>query len=374
MLAKNELVNKKVVQHNDLITSVAKMDKIPLKIFELAVSLIDVDAPPKDHTIFLSKKTLFAFFDVNDTNKHHRFKNAIERMQKQAYFVIKKDDDTNGVYFESIVPIPYVRWNSYDDKVKIRFDVDIMPYLLDLKSNFTQYAISDIMNLNSKYAVILYKWLSMNFNQFEYYEFKQKRTKEQLKNFKNPIITIKELRVLTDTIEEYSRFTNFEKRVLEQPILEINEHTHFEVTYEKIKKGRSIDSIQFFIKKKKIADNPFYKEEEKDPAYLKEKENIEDNRLEMHMNAQKNPYTQLLITNRLLEFKDILDLDIMLEIAQSVYPLYDELVKLTNDSERVNTHMTYVNDKKKDYTHKNKPKYLRKAIKDYLMTIKLLNS
>ena len=35
-----EIEKRKIVEHNDLITSVAKMDKVPLKIFELAVSCI----------------------------------------------------------------------------------------------------------------------------------------------------------------------------------------------------------------------------------------------------------------------------------------------------------------------------------------------
>ena len=34
----NELSKRKVVEHNILITSIAKMDKTPLKMFELAVS------------------------------------------------------------------------------------------------------------------------------------------------------------------------------------------------------------------------------------------------------------------------------------------------------------------------------------------------
>ena len=32
-----EIEKRKVAEHNDLITSIAKMDKTPLKIFELAV-------------------------------------------------------------------------------------------------------------------------------------------------------------------------------------------------------------------------------------------------------------------------------------------------------------------------------------------------
>ena len=80
----NELSKRKVVEHNSLITSIAKMDKTPLKMFELAVSCIDTEEPPKDHTVYLSKNELFAFFKVSDNDKHTRFKQAVENMQKQA--------------------------------------------------------------------------------------------------------------------------------------------------------------------------------------------------------------------------------------------------------------------------------------------------
>ena len=156
----DELKKRKVVEHNDLITSIAKMDKTPLKIFELAVSCIDTDNPPKDNIIYLSKTELFAFFEVSDNDKHSRFKQAIEKMQKQAFFEIKEEKD-KGYKFKSIVPIPFVEWTDYNDKVTIQFQPQIMPYLIDLKKNFTQYALSDVMELNSKYSIILYKWLSM---------------------------------------------------------------------------------------------------------------------------------------------------------------------------------------------------------------------
>ena len=86
----NELSKRKVVEHNSLITSIAKMDKTPLKMFELAVSCINTEEPPKNNTVYLSKAELFAFFKVNDSNKHTRFKQAVENMQKQAFFKIKE--------------------------------------------------------------------------------------------------------------------------------------------------------------------------------------------------------------------------------------------------------------------------------------------
>ena len=78
-----EIEKRKVAEHNDLITSIAKMDKTPLKMFELAVSCINTEEPPKDNIVYLSKRDLFAFFKVSDNDKHSRFKEAIEKMQKQ---------------------------------------------------------------------------------------------------------------------------------------------------------------------------------------------------------------------------------------------------------------------------------------------------
>lgn len=87
----NEIEKRKVVEHNSLITSIAKMQKTALKMFELAVSCIDTENPPKDNIIYLSKKELFSFFDVSSASKHTRFKEAIEYMQKQAFFQIKEE-------------------------------------------------------------------------------------------------------------------------------------------------------------------------------------------------------------------------------------------------------------------------------------------
>lgn len=207
---------RKIVEHNDLITSVAKMDKVPLKIFELAVSCIDINNPPKDNIIYLSKKELFSFFKVVDNDKHSRFKEAIEKMQKQAYFQIREKID-KGFEFESIIPIPYIKWNDYDDEVTIRFDIAIMPYLIDLKQNFTQYALSDIMELNSKYSIILYKWLSMNYNQYLHYKDNGGRRFEQLEAYRNPSISIPDLRSLTDTVNEYKEMSNFTRELLNKP-------------------------------------------------------------------------------------------------------------------------------------------------------------
>ena len=75
---------------------------------------------------------------------------------------------------------------------------------------------------------------------------------------------------------------------------EINDHTSFNVTYEKVKKGRSIDSIVFHIEKKRRADDNSYKLE--DQAYIEEqkaqKEETEKDLL--YQKLCKVQYTKLL--------------------------------------------------------------------------------
>ncbi|WP_332370891.1 RepB family plasmid replication initiator protein [Lactococcus cremoris] len=362
----NEMEKRKVVEHNSLITSIAKMQKTALKMFELAVSCIDTENPPKDNIIYLSKKELFSFFDVSSASKHTRFKEAIEYMQKQAFFQIKEEKN-KGYEMTSIVPIPTVKWNSYNDDVMIQFNQFIMPYLIDLKAEFTQYKISELKELNSKYSLILYRWLAMNYSQYEHYSVKGGRRAEQVEAYRNPSITVKELREITDTINEYTRFQSFENRVLKNAIEEINAHTSFNVSYEKVKKGRSIDSIVFHIEKKRTADDNSYKLDDK--AYQDEKTQKEtDNRL-LAGESLQSPYTKLLSENMLLFPNDFMDIKTMAGLQKNVYPLYDELKDLRGLN-GVKDHLSYVSSKQEAYSKRNVAKYLKKAIEQYLPTVK----
>ena len=368
VLTLNELEKRKVVEHNSLITSIAKMDKTPLKMFELAVSCIDTEKPLEDNTVYLSKRDLFAFFKVSDNDKHSRFKEAVEKMQKQAFFKIKEKKE-HRFEFENIVPIPYVKWTDYNDEVLIRFSPEIIPYLVNLKKNFTQHALSDIAELNSKYSIILYRWLSMNYNQYEHYSVKGGRRADQVESYRNPSISVKELRIMTDTINEYKDMNNFTKKVLNKPLEEINTHTSFNVTYEKVKKGRSIDSIVFHITKKPVARNDFYKLEEQDPIYLQDKANKEQAEELLAGKALKSKYTKLLLDNMLLSPYEMTDTSLMAGLQAHVYPLYDELKELRGLN-GVKEHLSYVASKQEAYSKRNVAKYLKKAIEQYLPTVK----
>ncbi len=207
----------------------------------------------------------------------------------------------------------------------------------------------------------------MNYNQYEYYSVKGGRRADQVESYRNPSISVKELRIMTDTIIEYKRFTHFETRVLKEPLEEITKHTSFNVTYEKVKKGRSIDSIVFHIEKKRMADDNSYKLD--DRAYQEDKARKAETEDQLVLQAMDSPYTKLLIEHFLLSYLDLVDKKILVGLQKNVYPLYDELKELRGLN-GVKAHLSYVRAKQEDYSKKNICKYLKKAIEQYLPTVK----
>lgn|SRR5699024_6237890 len=369
-----EIHNKKIVQHNDLITSVAQMTSTPLKFFELAVACLDTDNVPKDRTVRVSKELLFSFFDAKSESKHTYFKDTLLKMHEQAVFYVSELDEEEELYeYRIINPLEKTSWDNYNDEVSFQFTESIMPFLIELKNNFTQYLLSDIGKLDSKHSIILYKWLSMNFNQYEHYEHKGSRTKEQLEMLKNPIISVKELRRITNTEKSYSRMSNFTRWVLDEATKEITEKTFFNVEYQKIKKGGRISDIKFFISKKHVAKNEFYKEEQQDPAYLEDKKNKEKEAESLYVEAIGSKYTDLLGDYKLITFSDLRDKEIMAGLQKSVYPLYDELTKLRG-TKGVEKHISYVASRKEEYTKRNIVRYLYESISNYIPRVKVENN
>ncbi|WP_286224337.1 RepB family plasmid replication initiator protein, partial [Thomasclavelia cocleata] len=188
--------------------------------------------------------------------------------------------------------------------------------------------------------------------------------------YRNPSISIKELRIMTDTVNSYKQFTRFNNDVLKTPLDEINAHTSFNVTYDKIKKGRSIDNIVFHIEKKRMADDNSYKLD--DRAYQEDKARKAETEDELVLQAINSPYTKLLMEHFLLSYLDLMDKKILAGLQKNVYPLYDELKELRGLN-GVKDHLSYVSSKQEAYSKRNVAKYLKKAIEQYLPTVKRQN-
>lgn len=224
-------LTNKVVQDNNLIQAINKLDRTTFKIFEMAVSCIDIKNPKQE--VVLNKQDIFNFFETKSTAKHTLFKDHMKRLSQQGIMIQVPERKKEG--FVNVTSQVLWGTDDSDNEVLVRFNDLIMPYLIDLRTNFTQYQITEIKGLNSKYSLILFKWLMMKYNAYQ----------------SSPEISMIELRELTDTVNEYSQFRDFDRYVLKVAEKEINQYTTLKISYDKIaRKGRKITSIQWHISEK----------------------------------------------------------------------------------------------------------------------------
>lgn len=129
--------------------------------------------------------------------------------------------------------------NRNSGKIKVRLNDAMKPYLLQLRNNFTQYEIANILCMRSKYSIRLYELVkSIHFRELETY----------VKTF-----TLEELRSRLDA-GTYPRFCNFNQRVLKPAVQEVNMYTDKEISYEPIKTGNKVEAIELTIRTKNAVD------------------------------------------------------------------------------------------------------------------------
>ncbi|HBM5610373.1 TPA: initiator RepB protein, partial [Enterococcus faecium] len=141
------------------------------------------------------------------------------------------------------------------------------------------------------------------------------------------------------------------------------------IDYELIKKGHTYTNIKFLLTRTMSVPVP-YKQEQRDPAYLKGAEDKTEKMNQSYLKAMNSKYTKLLIKNFLISSADLCDLKLMSRLQNKVYPLYDRLSK-DRGFESVVNHLSYVATHKEDYTIKNTVKYLEKSITSYLPYVNL---
>lgn len=131
--------------------------------------------------------------------------------------------------------------------VELTFSSYLKPYMLKLSSMFTQYKLSNILCMKSKYSPRIYEILKCN-------EFKKQGYIE---------IGVEELRKLLKTEDMYSQYQDFKRKVIIQAQKELKKISDISFEFEEIKTGRKVTALKFYIhsNKAKIINKPSADEE-----------------------------------------------------------------------------------------------------------------
>ena len=128
------------------------------------------------------------------------------------------------------------RYEKGSGMVTLKFSPDLKPYMLQLKEKFTQYQLSNILTMKSKYSPRIYEILKCN-------EFKKQGYIE---------ISVEELRKILKAENIYPKYNDLKRKIIEHAQKELKKLTDIYFDFEELKTGRKVTSLKFYIHSNKI--------------------------------------------------------------------------------------------------------------------------
>ena len=213
--------NKLVVKANKLIEARYNLSLNEQKVILYAVSKLDRE---KDKFNILELETReFVKLLGTTSSRYVEIKKLVVGLMKKQVSIETVESDLVANWVSSIKHI------KNTGIIELEFSENLMPYLLQLKKSFTRYELKNVLYLKNKYSIRIYELLKQ-------YETIGKREFE-LEEFKKLLVID----------NQYERFYDLNRFVLEKAKEEINDSTDLIIDYEKITRGRKIIGLLFKI-------------------------------------------------------------------------------------------------------------------------------
>lgn len=224
----------KVVKHNDLVQkSRFSLSLAEQKTINFLISLIKpkkdiTDIQPLEYEFDIKQYCKICGIDYKNGENYKMVRENLKSLRDKSVIMTKPDGTETSVSWVNKF------WsNKGKGWAKIRFDEDIAPYLFELLENTTRYQLLNVLPMKSKYSVRLYEicrsWCGLQSHTYK----------------------LENLRKLLDiSDDEFKRYPDFRRYVLETAQKEINEFTDITVYFEPMSKGRKVEQIRIHIKEK----------------------------------------------------------------------------------------------------------------------------
>jgi plasmid replication initiation protein len=216
---------KNLVEKSNLLNSFScnDMSLIELRFFCLYLSRLNA-RNPSQRTVVIPIEEFEYFFDIKVNTT--LFTQKIKRIAGRTVEIRLNNKNKILTLYSQF------EWAEKDPRsISITCNYDIMPYIFELKKNYTTYMIGNIAKLNSVSKIRLYEICKQY---------------EKIGTIKLNIDELKQ--ILGSLLKE---FKEFKRITLEPAIKDINQYTDIEVSYEKVLSCRKVVALNFTIKPKK---------------------------------------------------------------------------------------------------------------------------
>jgi plasmid replication initiation protein len=166
-----------------------------------------------------------SFPDMGRQHAETKLKEAIDRLWDRSVIIRgeKKREEFRWIQYR-------VQYQTGEAKVKVTFSDAIMPYLTQLKGQFTRVVVKNVSSLSSAYSIRIYELL------------------QQFRSTGDRMIAIDDFRSMLGLEDKYPDFKILNRSLIKPAIKELNEKSDLSVTVDTVKQGRKVVALHFRFK------------------------------------------------------------------------------------------------------------------------------
>lgn len=183
----------------------------------------------------LSAKDFAEQFSVSEERAYHALVDVAESLFRRYVVIDQPFSHDPSVTQLKVHWISSIQYKQDSGKIVLCFSQDMLPYLSELKGQFTRYKLEHIGNMTSVYAIRLYELLM------------------QWKTTGKREVEIAWLKKQFQIEDQYAEMADFKKRVLLPAVADINEHSDYQVAWTQRKTGRQVTHLIFTFSEKPSA-------------------------------------------------------------------------------------------------------------------------
>jgi hypothetical protein len=229
-----EPTSKVVVQHNALVNARFDMSTVEMRLFMAMLSRIGRhDSEFREMSIPLTE--IVALSGRRPSSKdYQQVAGMCDQLVSRILHIERpssgrRDRRAATPDFDKIPLMAYAKYRGEEGALRVRFNDEVMPYLLQLHQNFTKAQVVQLLKLKSPHSYRIY-WLL-----------------KEYATFGSRTVGVEELKSLLTLDGQYKQFPLFRLRVLDRAQQELSQ-TDLPFEYELLREGKGVAQIRFLFK------------------------------------------------------------------------------------------------------------------------------
>lgn len=276
----------KTVTSNNFITAKG-LEKLSLKARKMLYMAIS-QCRKDDKEFYTYEISVTEFAQLMNVDESNVYKEADKITNELMVGFIQHKEESNK-YFKKYQLFDTCEYNN--GTIKFELNKQMTKFLIDLQKDFSQPLLNDFLKMNSPYSMAI--WHLM---QREMESHKPSTTKKIQFD-----LSLEEIRIVTGTENKFKQVGQLKQYVFDKALREIDDNCGVKISYENIKKGRTV--VGFHC----IASSPFHIDESEIPQNIKDrtrlgKLRIKNKRRELTIEEQEE-YNQLTKKFQQIELK-----------------------------------------------------------------------